>query len=69
MTKLYCPICGVEMSADIHAPEDGAKWNPTYPDISTEEFRKMDNWICVHDSDNHCVVFTREDIKGWKLDG
>jgi len=68
INKLYCPICGKEMCADIHAPEDGAKWNSTFPDISTEEFRKMDNWICMNNIDNHCVVFVREDIDEWTKD-
>jgi len=65
ITKLYCPICGEEMSADVHAPADGGKWNSTYPDISTEKFRKMDNWICLRQPNHHCVVFTPEDIEDW----
>lgn len=67
--KLYCPICGKEMSADIHAIEDGAKWRnpPGTPRWArnTEEARKIDNWICLKEPEHHCVVFTRDDIKEW----
>ena len=66
ITKLFCPFCGKEMNADIHAPEDGAKWNTTYPNISTEAFREMDNWLCLDCLiANETILFTRDDIKEW----
>jgi len=49
--KLYCPICGEEMSADVH-PEE---WN----------IQDSDNWICLKNPKHHCVVFGREDIEEW----
>jgi len=66
--KLYCPICGKEMSADIHAPEDGAKWRnpPGPPPSTTESLRELDNWICFDKEGTHCVVFDRDDIKEWQ---
>jgi len=70
ITKLYCPICGKEMDADIHAPADGAKWRtpPGPPDRTTEELSKMDNWICLREPKHHCVVFVPEDIEDWLED-
>ena len=65
ITKLYCPLCGEEMSADVHAPEDGAVWRGGAPEGTTEEFRKMDNWICLQHPNHHCVVFFPEDIEDW----
>ena len=66
--KLYCPICGKEMSADIHAPEDGAKWKTppgVNPDVTTNEWRNIDNWVCLRQPEHHVVVFDREDIEDW----
>jgi hypothetical protein len=54
--KLFCPICGNEMDADIHAPQDGAIWAGEVPPYTHEELRKMDLWICVGDKEDHCVI-------------
>jgi len=55
--EIPCPNCGEFMVSDLHAPEDGAKWEPKSPDKSIEELREMDNWICH----NCWTVLTRED--------
>ena len=53
--KLYCPLCGEEMIADIHG----------------EPLTYVDNWICNSGGRLECrvlhgsVVFDRDDIKGW----
>ena len=52
INKLYCPICGKEMTGDIHVFDGVSK-------------REIDNWVCVDNPDHHCVVFSRDDIKGW----
>ena len=52
INKLYCPICGKEMRADIHVFEEVPK-----PEI--------DNWVCLDNPGHHCVVFSRDDIKEW----
>jgi len=59
LTEIPCPNCGELMEADLHAPEDGAKWEPNPPDSSTEELREMDNWICH----NCWTVLTRKDLE------
>jgi len=55
--EILCPNCGKLMEADLHAPEDGAEWEPNPPDSSTGELREMDNWICH----NCWTVLTRKD--------
>jgi hypothetical protein len=70
ITKLYCPFCGKEMSADIHAVEDGAKWRnpPGIPKFAfdTEEARKIDNWLCMDcEVAKTTILFVRDDIKEW----
>ena len=53
ITKLYCPICGKEMCADIHPPDKFDCWY------------NIDSWICLREPKHHCVVFGREDIEDW----
>jgi len=71
--ELYCPFCGQKMEADIHAPEDGAKWKtpPGPPPSTTESLRKLDHWICYSDGVCKCkytgdmVLIDRDDLKEW----
>ena len=53
-----CPDCKGKMIEDIHAPKDGAVCIGKVPNMTTEEFRKMDNWICI---DCEIILF-REDL-------
>ena len=73
ITKIYCPLCGEEMMADIHDPIDGAKWRtpPGPPKHKPGDLRYMDNWICNSGDRLTCKVtketifFDRDDIEEW----
>jgi len=55
--RVWCPKCGKEMLADLHAPpefwEGGPPSNTTF-----DERLAWDNWICVHCD----VVIVRDDL-------
>lgn len=71
--KLFCPICGKEMMADLHCSKDSEKYvikgKPNEPFWTNKQFREMDTWICMAEDKNepisHCIVFYRNDIKKW----
>ena len=74
IVKLFCPFCGEEMLADIHAIEDGAKWkgvsDPEWAK-DAERARQYDHWLCNSGDRLTCkvigdtVFFDRDDIKDW----
>lgn len=50
--KLFCPLCGKVMQADIHPDSIGGQ--------------DSDNWTCNGSyGDRHFVLFMRDDIDNW----
>ena len=64
--EIRCPKCDKVMMAELHAPEDGAKWITSEGENITEEkrgrlkeMREMDNWWCP----NCEILVDRDDLK------